>query len=208
MPVSEDTEITLGTGKLLAVFFGLVLVCAVFFGMGFSLGRAAVKPAATGDIPVSTSEAVVSASAQNTIPPASTGTDLSFYKSVQSKAADPQLVPPTNQDEQKETATGNPDTKSEPKTETAKAAQEVPHREAPVAAKRAGYYVQIAAVSKEEDAKALVEALLRKQYAAFSTTTPADQFFHVQIGPFAEIKDAESMRTRLVGAGYSPIVKR
>ena len=27
----EDTEITLGTGKLLAMFFALVVICAVFF---------------------------------------------------------------------------------------------------------------------------------------------------------------------------------
>ena len=35
---TQDTEITLGTGKMLALFFGLVALCAVFFGMGFSLG--------------------------------------------------------------------------------------------------------------------------------------------------------------------------
>src|SRR5256885_4921251 len=40
---SEDTEITLGTGKMLALFFGLVALCAVFFGMGFSLGKNSVK---------------------------------------------------------------------------------------------------------------------------------------------------------------------
>ena len=27
---SEDTEITLGTGKLLGIFFGLVFLCAIF----------------------------------------------------------------------------------------------------------------------------------------------------------------------------------
>lgn len=40
---SQDTEITLGTGKMLALFFGLVALCAVFFGMGFSLGRSSVR---------------------------------------------------------------------------------------------------------------------------------------------------------------------
>jgi hypothetical protein len=33
MSKSEDTEITLGTGKMLGLFFGLVILCAVFFGM-------------------------------------------------------------------------------------------------------------------------------------------------------------------------------
>src|SRR5215468_4987254 len=40
---TTDTEITLGTGKMLALFFGLVILCAVFFGMGFSMGRNSVK---------------------------------------------------------------------------------------------------------------------------------------------------------------------
>src|SRR2546421_4471646 len=45
MSKSEDTEITLGTGKMLALFFGLVILCAVFFGMGFSMGKNSVKSA-------------------------------------------------------------------------------------------------------------------------------------------------------------------
>src|SRR5436305_3653706 len=42
---ANDTEITLGTGKMLAIFFGLVILCAVFFGMGFSMGRNSVRSA-------------------------------------------------------------------------------------------------------------------------------------------------------------------
>ena len=37
--VGTDTEIALGTRSLLGIFFGLVLVCAVFFGLGYSVGR-------------------------------------------------------------------------------------------------------------------------------------------------------------------------
>ena len=48
MAVSEDTEITLGTGKMLVLFFGLVALCAVFFGMGYSLGKSSAKP--MGDV--------------------------------------------------------------------------------------------------------------------------------------------------------------
>src|SRR4030081_1518699 len=35
----QDTEITLGTRRMLAIFFTFVLVCAFFFSIGFSLGR-------------------------------------------------------------------------------------------------------------------------------------------------------------------------
>ena len=41
MASSQDTEITLGTAKLLGLFFGLVIVCAVFFALGYTLGRKA-----------------------------------------------------------------------------------------------------------------------------------------------------------------------
>src|SRR5229473_3844582 len=43
MSTNEDTEITLGTGKMLGLFFGLVILCAVFFGMGYTMGKSAVK---------------------------------------------------------------------------------------------------------------------------------------------------------------------
>ena len=46
MASSQDTEITLGTGKLLVLFFGLVGVCALFFALGYSLGRKS-EPAIT-----------------------------------------------------------------------------------------------------------------------------------------------------------------
>src|SRR5271156_5748735 len=35
----KASEITLSTASLLGIFFGLVLVCGVFFGFGYSIGR-------------------------------------------------------------------------------------------------------------------------------------------------------------------------
>src|SRR5579859_2475626 len=45
MQQETDTEITLGTGKMLVLFFGLVLLCALFFGMGFTMGKNSVRSA-------------------------------------------------------------------------------------------------------------------------------------------------------------------
>ena len=90
---TQDTEITLGTGKMLALFFGLVALCAVFFGMGFSLGRSSVR-IASPDLPAATTvstggarpSAVKTTSAN---PPA----DMTFYKAVESKDVNTQPVP-------------------------------------------------------------------------------------------------------------------
>jgi DedD protein len=48
---STDTEITLGMKSLLGVFFGAVLVCGIFFGFGYSLGRSNAHPAPPADTP-------------------------------------------------------------------------------------------------------------------------------------------------------------
>ena len=51
----RERELTLSTGAILAIFLGLVLLCAVFFGFGYNLGRKSTTvpnapiPAATND---------------------------------------------------------------------------------------------------------------------------------------------------------------
>jgi cell division septation protein DedD len=71
------------------------------------------------------------------------------------------------------------------------------------------YFLQVAAVTKQEDAEALVSALKKKDYAVFATNSvPTDKLFHVQIGPFSNQKDVEGLRAKLVAAGYNPIVKK
>ena len=52
MASSQDTEVTLGTGKMLVLFFGLVVVCAVFFGLGFSIGRNSAKSETSSGDPI------------------------------------------------------------------------------------------------------------------------------------------------------------
>jgi len=77
-----------------------------------------------------------------------------------------------------------------------------------ISAGSAAYTLQVAAVSKQEDADALVSALRKKSYPVFVASNNSDKLFHVQIGPFSDIKDAEAMKTKLTGDGYNPIVKR
>ena len=70
--------------------------------------------------------------------------------------------------------------------------------------------VQIAAVSREDDAVALAGALRKKNYNVFVVNNPVtnDKLYHVQVGPFATIQDADAMKAKLTGEGYNPIVKR
>jgi DedD protein len=197
MASSQDTEITLGTGKLLFLFFGLVAICAVFFALGYSLGRKS-EPAITA-----ASAAMNPEGATNSKKSGGNGAQapqMTFYKNVEQKDANPELAAPADA---KNDAAPTPATPVP--TPTSTAAPVDPSTTIPTA----GYFVQVAAVSKQEDADALVDALKKKEYPAFVAAGAAtDKLFRVQLGPFAEIKDAEAMRTKLIGDGYSPIVKK
>src|SRR5437588_5000680 len=46
MSENQDTEFTLGTGKLLAFFFGMVIICGIFFSLGYGVGRNSSSAAA------------------------------------------------------------------------------------------------------------------------------------------------------------------
>jgi septal ring-binding cell division protein DamX len=194
MAVSEDTEITLGTGKMLVLFFGLVALCAVFFGMGYSLGKSSAKP--TGDVQAAVSgPSSIRPTAVKAAEPHAPS-DLTFYKAVGQKDPNSELTEKTA------------DAPTTAAAKSASADNDSPPDPTAVVAGQSSYFVQVAAVSKQDDAQALVDALKKKQYAAFAANAPADKLFHVQVGPFSDIKDAEGARTQLVKDGYNPILKR
>src|ERR1700692_4240931 len=88
---SQDTEITLGTAKLLGLFFGLVMVCAVFFALGYTLGRksdagiGSLRTVATPQTPFNRANPAGAAAGQSA--PA-----MTFYKSVEQKDSNAQLT--------------------------------------------------------------------------------------------------------------------
>jgi DedD protein len=198
---TRDTEITLSTGKLLGIFFALAIICGVFFTMGYLLGKStsaggrteivatvpsgstAGKPNAGNKTPETTTQ---------TCPPGSpncaSATNASSDTGSAGKAADQQTSSQTsgNKADQSAAQSGGTDVKN---------------------GANSSFMVQVAAVSKQEDAEILVNALRKKQYPVFIANSAGDPLFHVQVGPFSEKKDAEAMRTRLSGDGYNAIVK-
>ncbi len=194
MAASQDTEITLGTARLLSLFFGLVIVCAVFFALGYTLGRKSDVgiASAAGTLPLtSTSSAAKPA-----------GSPMTFYKNVEQKDANAQLTPAPEATSPAAQAAGTSSPANQAQSQPANPPD--PIGTVPTA----GYFVQVAAVTKQEDADALVDALKKKEYPAFSSNSAVDKYFRVQVGPFADIKDAESMRSRLINDGYNPILKK
>jgi DedD protein len=203
----QDTEITLGTGRMLAIFFAFVLVCAFFFAIGFSLGR---KTAMAGQVsqlrtPAATPAATIvrPSGGRSETHPAAPQSDFSFYKAVGEKSANSALSTPDAKSQPPAATSSTVDPNKDPNKSSVDTAG------SPAAPASGGYFVQVAAVNRKEDAEALVEALKKKQYPAFIiSNTATDKFNHVQVGPYTDIKEAEAMRARLIGDGYNPIVKK
>ena len=244
---TEDSDITIGPGKLLGLFFMLVAICGVFFAIGYSLGKTSAREQAINDkTPLSASLGAPSVGDSRAPKPSAAvptknqsdaaasqdqgakqkEPDLTFFNSVKRSDRGKQDVP--------ETATAAPPRQALPKAEEqamSKAAASsqttagVPTTDAnaplkttaktdtkAVVATTAGgaFVVQIAAVTREEDAAALAGALRKKNYSVFVVNNPAvhDKFYHVQVGPFTTMQDAEAVKVKLTGEGYNPIVKR
>lgn len=210
----QDTEITLGVGKILVMFFGLVVLCGIFFGAGYTIGKnrsstsqqAGVEQSAPGAVSGGgAKQSPTAAVPQPALKPQDcatsdgcgqpTSADLTFYKAVEQKDPNAQLTPAAPAQDKAEVPKPAPEVGKTPS----------PNLNTPAAG---GYVVQVAAVSKQQDAEALVGALRKKQYPVFIATPGADRLFHVQAGPFSDVKEAESVRARLVNDGYNPILKR
>lgn len=183
----QETEITLGTGKLLGIFFALVIVCAVFFTMGYLLGKSASAGGRTeivGAVP----------SGGNSAGKPSAVNKTAENPALYSGSTDAQVTPSA-------ATPGNVSSNSSAPADSSPAPAEI--KTSPTGS----YLVQVAAVSKQEDAEILVSALRKKQYPGFIASAAGDALFHVQVGPFSDAKDADTMRNRLVSDGYNAIVK-
>jgi cell division septation protein DedD len=216
--VGTDTEIALGTRSLLAIFFGLVLICAVFFGLGYSVGRASGTRAAE---PPATETASSAADSHPSKPsPDQTLTPVETPPSAASDGGTPSAEnPPETQATAPRPATATAPASSTPASTPVNPFQSPSTSAATAPAARAAtlqpvvattatsLMVQVAAVRVPQDAQILVDALKKHGYAAVVRNEPQDQLLHIQLGPFATRADATAMRTKLLGDGYNAVVK-
>jgi DedD protein len=234
----EERDITIGPGKLLGLFFMLVVICGVFFAIGYSLGKTSAREQALNDkAPLNASisapivgdpsapkpsaasqgkaETETSASDQKGDGPSSP--DLTFFNAVKrddrNSPKDAKAAEPTTNAKVEASSTTVAKAEAPVPAPVASGGKQMAKADdAPAVTPTASgaFVVQIAAVTREEDAAALAGALRKKNYSVFVVNNPAvhDKFYHVQVGPFSTLQDAESMKAKLTGEGYNPIVKR
>lgn len=217
----RDTEFTLGSGTLLLIFFGLVLLCGLCFGLGFAFGHRSSTPAASilqpqaavqGSQPFSNSLAKPAASEQSVSSPsapvqsatqpdataAGTAPTAAAVSIPQSSASFAAPVAPPSQPQVHPAFAAMPSTPSvQPSSQPVQPALSSP----------VPLMVQIAAVADVADGEVLVSALRKHGYAVTARREPSDNLIHVRIGPFATREDALRWRQKLLNDGYNAIVQ-
>jgi len=201
---APERELTLSTGALLGIFAGLVLLCALFFALGYTV-RGRQNPRPTIATAVTSENAPVASTNFNSFKPAA-GSPAATHTST-GPAEKPQPLQFTDTPAQPEATPAAPKEAAplvRPQPTVPRPAATAP----PPAIPPGSFIVQVAAVSHPEDAEYVVAALKAKGYPAASRTVPQDKLFHIQVGPYSNLKDAEAIKQRLSADGYNnPIVK-
>jgi cell division protein FtsN len=212
-------ELTLGSKTLATFSVVLVLICGLFFGLGYVAGRnesleptgpllasdnrnnslqadpTRPKPSATAPIhiepapPSFTGDAAVSAAARSNPVRSASTPETSANDASPASAGKPQAAPPQSAGE----------SPSKPADAVA------PAKEPPAPA--VPTMVQIAAIAHPEDAEVLVNALQKRGYTVTVRREAGDSLIHVEIGPFANRADASAMRLKLLNDGYNAVLK-
>lgn len=217
-----EREITLGPAMLVMIGCGVLLLCGLFFWLGLAAGRHGT--AGPGTVAAQSGEGLAaqeSAAGSSSKPQAAGG--------APEQSAEPATPAATEPYGGGQTATDQPLRSNAPadgaSQATAAAAQIRPalpqdgSAAAPVSQSSSGFVVQpalqqtagamvqVAALSKVEDARVLVTALRQRGYAATARREPVDGLIHVRVGPFANHSEAQAMSQKLEGDGYNAEVQ-
>ena len=180
----RDREVTLGPMMVAALFFGLVLLCGLCFGLGYSMGRGgghdslAVQPSGAGAV----SPAISSLSKPKAAP-----------QTIAEQPAAAESLPTAGASSNSGSAAAQ--TPGSTPAAGANSVQPAP-----------ALMVQIATVTHQEDADVLISALRKRGFEP-TVSSGDDGQLHVRIGPFNSLSEANAMREKLTNDGYNAVVQ-
>ncbi len=189
-------ERTIGSGHLVALFLGIVVLCCVFFILGYEMGRAQFEKG--GGTAVATKPAAPAPAAAKA-EPASPGWPSGAAGGASSAKTGPAATP-----EQPAKSTGAG--KSPAASASSRGAAANGLKAPPIP--RGSIVLQVAANRNESDALNLAKLLQEKGFPAFVLTPSADDWYRVQVGPYTDVKSADQAKAALAHEGFKAITKR
>ena len=202
---------------LVGLFLSVVLLCGVFFSLGYVMGRTqfggpvqASESLAKSLRPAPADTAAAKAKdkgkeAAGTPAPASNEWD--FYKKNSNDRLEPAAKPAASAPATVPAVKKN-EPAAAPATKTIAATPKPSARFQPPSMGKGAIVLQLAALTRESDALAMADALQQKKFPSFVVTPAGDAFFRVQVGPYSDVKSAEAAKAALDREGFKAIIKR
>jgi len=209
---------------VIGLFMLMLVFSGVFFALGYVMGRnqydgqvrASSTSRATPDYAIPPKAEPAPKRSKNSATPVSTpaaasdeneqpSSDWGFYNAGK-VAPDDRLKPARTATQPSATpsatsAIANSKTPAHASNVSSKSANAT--QQAPVGT----YTLQVAALRKEADAHAVASSLQKKKFLAFVVAPGSDKYYHVQVGPYPDLKSAEAAKKGLESAGFKAIVK-
>lgn len=216
-------ERVLESRHLIALFLGVVLLCCVFFTLGYVMGKTQygntpVQAASLDSAPKPLPARDTRAPAQPAASPewdfytAKKTTDVPLNSKHSAKSAAstpaPSVTPSAPADDSASIpANSQPPTRASSQPARASYAPPPSRFRAPRMSRNA-VVLQVAALRHESDALALADALQQKGFPAFVLTPTSDAFYRVQVGPFDSQSVGDKAKQSLEREGFKAIYRR
>ena len=202
--MTEDQTTWTGHTFTLLVFTGIVVLCSIFFILGMLVGRQQGQKYASAAGTAAKNEA-------KTVPK-DDKQDFTFYDSVkrEDQAALQPAPPPRKADPDPEPEPPAP-TRAEPAKKPEPAPKREPVPAAPSPAPSNVVNFQVGAVRKASEAQRLLRELKKKGFRAFildPAKGDSNPLYRVQVGPFADVIEAEEVKKKLEKLKYQVYSKK
>jgi cell division septation protein DedD len=208
-------DTVLESRHVVGLFLGVVVLCGVFFTLGYVMGRTQQD----SSVKAVSASAAAARPADKPAAAAPAPSNWDFISGADAKKSPGKLETPANP----AAASGPPPVITsmpiKPESTPAKSPEQPAARSTSAAPLKnsltkspvipRGYVVlQIAALTREADALALVEALQKKEFPAFLLMPATGNLYRVQVGPYPDGKAADAAKKALEREGFKAITKR
>jgi DedD protein len=213
----RSSDRVLESRHLVGLFLGVVLLCGVFFTLGYVMGRTQYGGSVQAADPAENNIRRPSPAAklkQNDTPPAPAAGEWNIYANKNDDHLEPAPAP-------KAPSATPPAVSPTPASDTPAAVAPVPWvtekptgavtrpaRLGPPKIVKGAIELQVAAVVRQSDALAMADVLQQKKFPSFVVAPASDNFYRVQVGPYTDLRAAEAAKSALERAGFRPILRR
>jgi len=202
-------ERVLESRHLVGLFLGVVLLCGVFFTLGYVMGRNQFGGSVHAESAIRNTPSS-SAKSKGAEQPAPTAPDWDFYDKnkdtshLEPPAAAVKSAPASSVPPKPSANTSTPAVAPKASGNDAKAASRLQQPAIP----KSGILLQVAAVRSQSDALEMAEAIQQKRFPCFVVTPSSDNYYRVQVGPYQDIASAEAAKRSLEQLGFKNIFRR